>query len=123
MKLWCVLALGCAIALAAGQAANPANPGNQANPGNPGKQANTDRGRREEQRSCFACHSLRLVDSQRLSRATWNKELDKMTNWGAKIQDRDALLEYLAAKYGDDKPAAPPAMSGDGSRATDRRNR
>jgi hypothetical protein len=62
------------------------------------------------------CHSLRLIHSQRLSKAAWNKELDKMTGWGTKIQDRDALLEYLLANYGDDKPAGPPATSADGSK-------
>lgn len=76
-------------------------------------QATLDRGKAEEQRDCIACHSLRLNHSQRLSRAQWGKELDKMAGWGAVIKDRDALLEYLAANYGDDKPAAPPAMSAD----------
>ena len=74
-------------------------------------QATLDRGQKEESRSCLPCHSLRLIHSQRLSRAAWNRELDKMTGWGTKIADRDALLEYLVATYGDDKPAAPPAMS------------
>jgi hypothetical protein len=78
-------------------------------------QATLDRGQKEEARSCLPCHSLRLIHSQRLSRTTWNKELDKMTGWGTKIQDRDALLEYLVANYGDDKPMAPPAMSVDGA--------
>ena len=79
-------------------------------------QATLERGQKEEARSCVPCHSLRLIHSQRLSRATWNKELDKMTGWGTKITDRDALLEYLVANYGDDKPAPPPAMSQDGSK-------
>jgi mono/diheme cytochrome c family protein len=78
-------------------------------------QATLDRGQKEEGRSCMPCHSLRLIHSQRLSKAAWNKELDKMTGWGTKIQDRDALLEYLLANYGDDKPAGPPATSADGS--------
>jgi len=65
-------------------------------------------------RTCLPCHSLRLIHSQRLSRAAWNKELDKMAGWGSKYQDRDALLEYLVANYGDDRPMAPPAISGDG---------
>jgi hypothetical protein len=77
-------------------------------------QATLDRGPKEEAVGCTPCHSLRLVHSQRLSKATWSKELDKMAGWGSKIQDRDALLEYLAANYGDDKPASPPAMSKDG---------
>jgi hypothetical protein len=52
-------------------------------------QATLDRGKKEAGLSCTPCHSLRLVQSQRLSRATWNKELDKMTGWGTKIADRD----------------------------------
>ena len=44
----------------------------------------------------------------------WNRELDKMAGWGTKYTDRDALLEYLVATYGDDKPVAPPEMSEDG---------
>jgi len=79
-------------------------------------QATLERGQKEEARSCVPCHSLRLIHSQRLSRATWSKELDKMTGWGTRIADRDALLEYLAANYGDDKPLPAPAMSGDGSK-------
>ena len=78
-------------------------------------QATLDRGLKEETTACAPCHSLRLVNSQRLSRATWNKELDKMAGWGTKFQDREALLEYLVATYGDDKPASPPAMSKDGA--------
>jgi len=74
-------------------------------------QATLDRGKKEEGRVCLPCHSLRLVHSQRLSKATWNKELDKMAGWGAKYQDRDALLEYLVANFGDDKAPPPPAMS------------
>jgi hypothetical protein len=76
-------------------------------------QATLDRGQKEE-RSCIPCHSLRLVHSQRLSRAAWNKELDKMAGWGAKYTDRDALLEFLVANYGDDKPAGKADMSADG---------
>lgn len=79
-------------------------------------QATIERGQKEEKTACLPCHSLRLIHSQRLSRATWNKELDKMAGWGIKYQDRDALLEYLVATYGDDKPMAPPAMSADGSK-------
>ena len=70
-----------------------------------------ERGKKEEARACVACHSLRLIHSQRLSRATWTKELDKMAGWGTKMTDRDALLEYLVANYGDDKPLPKPDMS------------
>jgi len=76
-------------------------------------QAVLARGQKEEAQSCTPCHSLRLIHSQRLSRAAWGRELDKMAGWGTKIQDRDAVLEYLVANYGDDKPAPAPATSAD----------
>ena len=77
-------------------------------------QATIDKGQKEEQRACLPCHGLRLIHTNRLSRAGWNKELDKMAGWGAKYTDRDALLEYLVATYGDDKPLPPPEVSADG---------
>ena len=79
-------------------------------------QALIERGQKEESRACTPCHSLRLIHSQRLSKAAWGKELDKMSGWGTRIADREALLEYLMANYGDDKPIPPPAMSGNGAK-------
>jgi hypothetical protein len=78
--------------------------------------ATLERGQKEEARTCLPCHSMRLIHSQRLSRATWNKELDKMAGWGTKYTDRDALLEYLVANYGDDKPLVQAGLSADGSK-------
>ena len=72
------------------------------------------KGQKEEGLSCTPCHSLRLVHSQRLSKAIWTKEIDKMVGWGCKIQDRDNLMEYLMTYFGDDKPAIPPVLSKDG---------
>ena len=86
----------------------------------PADQATLDRGKKEMQQSCIPCHSLRLIESQRLSRATWTKELVKMTNWGGVIHDRDSLLEYLVANYGDDKPIPAPAISLDGTAKKER---
>lgn len=73
------------------------------------------RGEKEEARDCVACHSLRIIHSQRLSKAAWNRELDKMAGWGTKFQDRDALVEYLIANFGDDKAPQPLVMTEDGS--------
>ena len=77
-------------------------------------QAVIAQGQKEEQRTCLPCHSLRIIHSNRLSRAGWNRELDKMAGWGTKYSNREAILEYLVANYGDDKPAAPPELSADG---------
>lgn len=74
-------------------------------------------GRKEMQRACVPCHSLRLVESQRLSAVAWGKELDKMERWGAAIKDRQALLDCLSQEYPDTKPVPKPERSGDGSKA------
>jgi cytochrome c1 len=98
MKFWIAMGAAALVAIAAMAA----------------DQATLDRGKKEAGESCMPCHSLRLVESQRLSRAAWNKELDKMVGWGTKLNDREAVLEYLVANFGDDKPAAPPTISKDG---------
>jgi mono/diheme cytochrome c family protein len=79
-------------------------------------QATLDAGKKAEQTGCVPCHSLRLVNAQRLPRAAWDRELNKMAGWGwtAKPEERAALLEYLVANYGDDKPVPPPEKSADG---------
>lgn len=76
----------------------------------------TEKGKQEEQRSCIQCHSLRLVDSQRLSAAAWGREIDKMIGWGAVVPDRQLLLDYLSQEYSDTKPIPRPALSGNGSK-------
>jgi mono/diheme cytochrome c family protein len=78
-------------------------------------QATIEKGQKEEERTCVPCHSLRIIHSNRLSRAAWNRELDKMGGWGTKYSDRDAILEYLVATFGDDKPVTPPDMTADGT--------
>lgn len=74
-----------------------------------------DPGKQEEQRSCSPCHSVRLVDSQRLSQKAWDKELTKMIGWGAVVPDRELLLNYLSREYSDAKPVPKPELSGDGT--------
>ena len=53
-------------------------------------------------KTCLACHQDDVVRQQRLTRAQWDAELTKMTGWGARVsdQDRSALLEYLASRFG-----------------------
>ncbi len=51
--------------------------------------------------SCFICHDDHMMQQQRLTRAGWDRELNKMTGWGAplKAEDREAVLNYLAAQF------------------------
>jgi len=72
------------------------------------------KGAAEERKACVGCHSARISSTQRLSRAGWEKELDKMVRWGAKVAEREALLAYLVDKYGDDKPGEALPRSADG---------
>jgi hypothetical protein len=57
--------------------------------------------------ACLECHEARIILQQRLSKASWTKEVDKMTKWGAVVDpaDRDALIDYLSSNFSPDKPA------------------
>jgi mono/diheme cytochrome c family protein len=72
-----------------------------------------ERAKHEEARACVQCHSLRLIHSQRLSRAAWTKEMDKMIGWGAPVKERELLIDYYAQEYSDAKPVPIPERSGD----------
>ena len=56
--------------------------------------------------ACLECHEARIIVQQRLSRAAWTREVDKMTKWGALVNpsDRDALIDYLSANFGAEQP-------------------
>src|ERR1700674_5772109 len=60
--------------------------------------------------ACLECHEARIILQQRLSKAAWTKEVDKMTKWGAVVDpaDRDALIDYLSSNFSPDKPAYEP---------------
>jgi len=47
--------------------------------------------------ACLRCHDDDVIRQQRLTRAQWGRELDKMIGWGARVEpaDREALLDYL----------------------------
>ena len=52
--------------------------------------------------ACLVCHDDDVIRQQRLTRAQWDLEINKMTGWGAKVEaeDRDGLLDYLFSNYG-----------------------
>ena len=77
----------------------------------------TDPGKKAENTYCVACHSTRIINSQRLSAAAWTKEVDKMMGWGAVVPDKQLLIDYLATEYSNTKPMPTPATSGDGVRS------
>lgn len=56
--------------------------------------------------ACTECHEARIILQQRLNKAAWAKEVDKMMKWGAVVEasDRDALIEYLSTNFGPDQP-------------------
>jgi len=60
--------------------------------------------------SCLECHEARIILQQRLSKATWTKEVDKMIKWGAVVDasDRDALIDYLSSNFSPDQPPYEP---------------
>jgi hypothetical protein len=63
--------------------------------------------------ACLECHESRIILQQRLSKAAWAKEVDKMVKWGALVDpaDRDSFVDYLSANFPADKPAEPVART------------
>ncbi|PYV92015.1 MAG: hypothetical protein DMG90_05590 [Acidobacteria bacterium] len=55
--------------------------------------------------ACLECHDATIIVQQRLGKAAWTKEVDKMIKWGALVEpgDRDALIEYLSTNFPADK--------------------
>jgi hypothetical protein len=60
--------------------------------------------------ACTECHEARIILQQRLSKAAWTKEVDKMVKWGAVVDanDKDALIDYLSSSFGPDQPPYEP---------------
>jgi hypothetical protein len=56
--------------------------------------------------ACLECHEARIIVQQRLSKAVWTKEVDKMAKWGAvvDVNDRDALIDYLSGNFSSEQP-------------------
>jgi hypothetical protein len=65
--------------------------------------------------ACLECHEARIILQQRLSKAAWTKEVDKMTKWGALVDpaDRDALIDYLSTNFSPDQPPYNPQRTSD----------
>ena len=63
--------------------------------------------------ACTECHDARIILQQRLGKAAWTKEVDKMVKWGAVVDpaDRDALIDYFSANFPPDKASYVAARS------------
>ncbi|MGA7217579.1 MAG: hypothetical protein WBX38_04660 [Candidatus Sulfotelmatobacter sp.] len=70
--------------------------------------------------ACTECHEARIILQQRLSKAAWTKEVDKMTKWGAVVDaaDRDALIDYLSSNFSPDKPPYEPQLTAEKNQKT-----
>jgi DMSO/TMAO reductase YedYZ molybdopterin-dependent catalytic subunit len=51
--------------------------------------------------ACFTCHDESMMIQQHLTPAQWDREVQKMTGWGARIkpEDREAILKYLSDNF------------------------
>ena len=49
---------------------------------------------------CTICHATDLIDAQRLDAGGWQRELTKMTGWGAQLSpaEHDLLINYLSRR-------------------------
>ncbi|HKM85665.1 MAG TPA: hypothetical protein VJW96_05615 [Terriglobales bacterium] len=65
--------------------------------------------------ACASCHETRIIVQQRLAKAAWTKEVDKMIKWGAEVdpKDRDVLIDYFSANFGPEQPAYAAPRSAD----------
>jgi len=70
--------------------------------------------------ACLECHEARIILQQRLGKAAWAKEVDKMMKWGAVVDaaDRDALIDYLSANFGPDQPPYQPPRTSSAKKAS-----
>jgi sulfite oxidase len=52
--------------------------------------------------ACIGCHESDIIAGQRITRAQWDREIGKMTGWGATVQpaDRNEILDFLAQHFG-----------------------
>ncbi len=53
-----------------------------------------------------ACHGPGLIAQQRLDRAGWTREVDKMIGWGARVtdDDRTVFINYFSMMFNSSRP-------------------
>jgi hypothetical protein len=98
-RQFALFAIACFLLLLLSALASAQSPNDERLPSDPVEQ--------KAESACLTCHEARIIVQQRLSKAAWTKEVDKMAKWGAEVdpKDRDALIDYLSANFSPDKPA------------------
>lgn len=91
----------------------------------PNEQLPASTGKEKAEAACLTCHEARIIVQQRLTKAAWTKELDKMIKWGAEVdaKDHDALIDYFSSNFGPDQSAyeAPKTAAGSKSKTGTKR--
>lgn len=51
--------------------------------------------------TCLGCHGIEGIEQQRMNRTQWEREVEKMQRWGARVtpDNKAALVDYLANRY------------------------
>lgn len=59
-------------------------------------------GRKIFEEKCLICHEVDISSQQRLARAGWTREVDKMIRWGAAVTETEkpVLIDYLVGEFG-----------------------
>lgn len=57
-------------------------------------------GRKIFEEKCLLCHEGDLTEQQRLTRAGWTREVEKMIRWGADVSaaEKEPLIDYLTQR-------------------------
>jgi hypothetical protein len=57
--------------------------------------------------ACTQCHTVANITKKNRTRAEWSKVLEKMTAYGAEVDDKDReeIIDYLTANFGPGKTA------------------
>ncbi len=52
--------------------------------------------------ACLVCHDEDMIRQEVLTRAQWDREINKMTGWGAEVspENREIILNYLLTNFG-----------------------
>jgi hypothetical protein len=54
------------------------------------------------QNTCIGCHGEDMIAGQKLTRTQWEREVDKMTRWGAAVkpEERESIIDFLLSHFG-----------------------